>query len=251
MRTSFLVRVAEYGKEKMELEGFGASLVGRAIYVVADSEHAWIPWEFISGTAYNARILVTGEGPGVRLVEAENTWTAIFRPACARDWSCLATLVKAGGTSVLLAFDSHAPALPPGFVTFLDSVLAEGRILLTRIWIGTHVEIPAIPDALLFPPLRDSHRVQAAYDMMARLPARGTHGTWSALSHAEWNAMASATAAQDLGIVMSDVGESRWSLFWHKVVDSASESHGSALKKGLAWLRTGSLMIEKNHGGNK
>ena len=234
----------------MELEGFGASLAGRGIYIVSDAEHAWIPWEFISGTAYTAKILVTGEGPGLRCVEAENNWTAIFRPVGARDWSCIATMIKGMGNAVLLVCDHHAPAPPPAFITFLDSVLAEGRIVLTRIWIGTHMEIPAIPDALFFPVMRAA-AAAAAHDMMMRLPARAGHGGWRGMPTGEWNALVAATAASDLGMVISDVGENGWTLFWHKIADSAAEGYGATLKKGLAWLRTGSLLIEKTAAHSK
>jgi hypothetical protein len=230
----------------MELEGFGASLVGRAIYVVSDAEHAWIPWEFISGTQYSARILITGEGPGVRLVQAENSWNAVVYPSTARDWSFIATLIKSSGGAVLLVMDSHAPAAPPTFQHFMDGILGEGRISLTRVWIGTHTEIPTIPDAILFPPLHDSFRATAAYDMIRRLPARGGHGAWAAVSAAEWGTLVEATARSDLGILISDVGESAWSLFWHKLSDSAAESHGLLVKRGLAWLRTGAALLEKN-----
>ncbi len=232
----------------MELEGFGASLVGRNIYIVADGEHAWIPWEFVSGTAYTCKILVTGEGYGLRCVEAENNWTAIFRPVTPRDWSCIATIIKGMGNTVLLTIDHHAPVAPAAFITFLDSVLAEGRTVITRIWIGTHMEIPAIPDAIFFPVLRDAGRASAAYEMMCRLPARGGHGSWKTPPIGEWNALVGATITGGLGLVISDVGESAWTLFWHKIADSAAEGHGVVMKRGLAWLRTGAALIEKNHG---
>ncbi len=228
----------------MELEGFGASLVGRVVYVVADSEHEWLPSEFISGTAYSTRILITGDGEGLRLAEATGTWNAIFKPV-GRDWSVIATMIRAASGPVLLTIDSHAPALPASFVTFLDGIVAEARVL-TRVWIGTHHEIPAIPDAILFPPLRESVRAAAAYEMMRRLPGRDGHGGWTAMGNAEWSALVEATAKSDLGILISDVGERAWTLFWHRLADSVSEGHGVLVKRGLAWLRTGAALLEKN-----
>ena len=230
----------------MELEGFGASLVGRVIYVVADSEHAWLPNEFISGTAYTSRILITGDGGGLRLAEAGGTWNAVFKPV-GRDWSVIATMIRAGVTAgaVLLTIDSHAPALPASFVTFLDGVVAEGR-MLTRVWIGTHHEIPAIPDAILFPPLHDPFRATAAYEMMRRLPGRDGHASWAAMGAAEWTALVEATAKSDLGILISDVGERAWTLFWHRLADSVAEGHGVLVKRGLVWLRTGAALLEKS-----
>jgi hypothetical protein len=230
----------------MVLEGFGASLIGRAVYVVADPEHAWLPNEYISGIAYSCRILISGDGPGLRLIQAQNTWNAIFHPV-GRDWSTIATMIRAGVSSgpVLLTIDTHAPALPPVFVNFLDGILAEGRTL-TRVWIGTHHEIPAIPDAILFPPLRDHSRATAAYEMMRRLPGRDGHATWTTMSPTEWSSLVEATAKSDLGILISDVGEREWTLFWHKIDDSLSDSHDVLMKCGLVWLRTGAAMLENS-----
>ena len=228
----------------MELEGLGASLVGRALYVVADSEHAWIPWEFVSGTAYSCKILITGDGPGLRCVEAENSWTSVFRPTTQKEWACIATMIKGMGHSVLLTIDHHAAVPPATFVGFLDRCIAEG-MTMTRIWIGTHMEIPAIPDAIFFPVLRDATRAAAAYEMIGRLPGRGGHGAWTTMPASEWNALVSATTGSGVGIVVSDVGVFSWTLFWHKVADSAAEGHGVAMKRGLAWLRTGAALVEK------
>jgi hypothetical protein len=234
----------------MELEGFGASLIGRVVYVVADDAAAWLPWEFIAGTAYSCRILVTGEGATLRLLEASNTWTAVIRPTSSRDWSFVATMIKGGGATVLLVVDSHAPALPAAFVAFLDSIVAEGRTVLTRVFVGTHMEIPAVPDALFFPPLpaAAAPTATAAYEMATRLPGRGGHGPWRPMPSAEWHTVVTATAASDLGVVVSDVGESEWSLFWHKPADSAAEGHGLQVKRGATWMRTGVALLEKHMG---
>lgn len=229
----------------MELEGFGASLVGKAVYIVADAEHAWIPWEFISGTQYAVRILISGEGAGLRLIEAEPGWNAIFKPTGGRDWSVIATMMKSAGGPILLTMDSHAAAAPATFISFLDSMLAEGRTI-TRIWIGTHVTVPTIPDALLFPPLREPFRASAAYEMMRRLPGRDGHAGWTAMGGGEWNTLVDATSKSELGIIISDIGEKAWTLFWHKIADSSMETHAAAIKRGLAWLHTGTKIIEKN-----
>lgn len=228
----------------MELEGFGASLVGRAIYVVADNNEAWIPWEFISGTHYAVRILISGDGVGLHIIEAEAGWTAIFKPANGRDWSVIATMMKSAAGPILLTMDNYASVPPPTFVTFLDSMLAEGRII-TRLWIGTHVTIPTIPDALMFPPCGDLHRNTAAYEMMRRLPARDGHGAWISMEPQAWNTLVEATSKSELGIMISDIGEKAWTLFWHKIADSVQVSNSVGLKRGLAWLRTGAALLEK------
>jgi hypothetical protein len=227
----------------MELEGFGASLVGHALYVCSGPEEAWIPWEFISGTPYNCKILITGDGSGLRTIEAHESWTAIFRPTQPKDWSAIATVLRGLGPQILLVFDNYAPQAPPNFISYLDGIQENRNI--TRIWIGTHIEIPTIPDAIFFPVLRDAAHSQTVFSMIGRLPARGTHGPCTAVHAQEWPALLKATQDSCVGIVVSDIGESSWSLFWHKISDSRIE-HSSALKRGLAWAKTGLSILEKN-----
>lgn len=234
----------------MELEGFGASLVGRAVYVYADSVSAWIPWEFVSGTSYSCRILISGEGAGLRCVEAENTWNAVFRPSSAKDWSCIATMIRGMGPAVLIVFDTHAPPAPPAFISFMDAVLADGRIVLTRVWIGQHIEIPTIPDAVFVPVMHDARRAQDVFELFGRLPGRGAHQGWTGMTAHDWASLVKATTDSDLGMVMSDVGEQSWTLFWHKIGDSRAEGHGVMMKRGFNWLRTGMALVEKHQGAH-
>jgi hypothetical protein len=231
----------------MELEGFGASLVGRAVYVCAPPEKAWIPYEFISGTTYNCRICISGHPKNIRLIDTSEGWNAVFHPSSSRDWSCIATMIQSMGPQVLLVFDSYAPVPPSTFITFLDNCVTAGRVVLTRIWIGTHVEIPCIPDAILFPVFGPGITGAAteAYEMMRRLPARNNHGTWSAPNLDEWGVLVKATADGHLGIMISDIGEHAWSLFWHKVEDSHLGTPGSNLLHARLLLGTGMKLLER------
>ena len=200
----------------MELEGFGASLVGRCVYV--NTETAWVPWEFVNGT-YTAKILICGT-TGTRSETAlSNNWTAVFHPASdSRIWSAIATVVKGLGPNVLLVFDVGFPTIPPVFLTFLDNVLAEGRTVLTRVFMGT-TGLPAIPDAIFFPVV-STLGVTGIYDTCMRLPAVRGHGSWTGMVPAEFSALMETVASTKVGIVISDVGETGWTLFWHRPEDS-------------------------------
>jgi hypothetical protein len=231
----------------MELEGFGASLVGRAIYVCASPDVAWVPWEFIAGTPYNYRLLITGDGPPdtQRHIEHEHSWSAVFRPHGPKDWSCIATIVRSMGPTLLIVFDTYAPAPPPSFITFMDSCVADGRTICTRIWIGTHTEIPTIPDAIFFPVL-DAGTHAVVYEMIRRLPGRGNHGAWNPMTIVDWDALVQATRTSSVGIVVSDIGESTWNLFWHKLHDSRPETAGVLIKRGFSLMRTGMAIVERH-----
>lgn len=230
---------------QMELEGFGASLVGRTIYVFADGQHVWIPWEFISGTPYTCKILVTSLKSNYHCLEMEHPWTFIVRPQTAKDWSCIATILRGMGGSVLLTFDSGCLRPPDSFLTFLDSVVAEARIIVTRIWFGIGIEIPIVPDAIFFPAQIREHS-QAAYSLIGRLPARLEHGPYRQMSSEEWLATIDVTTQSSLGLVISDVGEQEWKLFWHKTSDSVLEGKDVIFQKGFSWLRTAMTILEKN-----
>jgi len=223
----------------MELEGFGSSLVGRAILVHAAPDKTWIPWEFISATQYTCKILVCGDSGSL---EAETFWTVILRPKTSRDWSILATILRGYGGTILLTFDSSAPKCPDSFLSFLDTLVDDGRTVCTRIWFGIGVEIPAIPDAVFFPPVvvADSARV---YDLMKRLPARSNHGVWRPL--ADWSAVCSATVASDLGLMISDIDEPEWKVFWHKISDSVVGKPSDSVKRGITLSRLGLSLVER------
>jgi hypothetical protein len=217
------------------LEGFGASLLGRAIYVCADAEHAWIPWEFLEQPY--SKVLITGDGSGFHTIEASVSWTAIFRPTQAKDWSAIATVLRGIGQHILLVFDTYAPAATPNFYSYLDGLLKERCI--TRIWIGNH-ELPVIPDAIFFPVLRDAD-IEHAVSILGRLPARANHGPFT-ITHS-WPALVKATQESNLGIVVSDVEERSWSLFWHKVSDSPIPD---CAVRGRMWIKAGLALLEKN-----
>ncbi len=154
------------------------------------------------------------------------------------------------GPAVLIVFDTHAPPAPPAFISFIDAVLADGRIVVTRVWIGQHIEIPTIPDAIFVPVLNDAvaRKAQEVFELFGRLPGRGAHQGWAGMNAHDWTALVKATTESQLGIVLSDIGEQSWTLFWHKIGDSRAEGHGVMIKRGFTWMRTGMAIVEKHHG---
>lgn len=225
----------------MELEGFNASLVGRAIYVFAKGAKAWIPWEFLSAKPHSCRIYIT-ESEAPQYIEGEYVWNAVFRPSGLKDWSCIATMIRGMGPTALLVFDGAVSA-PQPFYTFLDTCMA------TRIWIGEHIEIPTIPDAIFFPAASaevfgDVTRTTNIHSMLERLPGRNGHGQWQRTSPADLQNILKMTGESELGLVMSDIGERTWNLCWHKVCDSRSETVGTLVKRGLSWMHVGMAIVE-------
>jgi len=227
----------------MDLEGFGTSLLGRVLFIAASASDVWLPSEFLSGP-FTYTLLITGPNPRLRRLEADYLWSAVLRPTTAKEWSCIATLIRAMGGSLLLVFDVEAPPASEAFVSFLESVVAEGRTTLTRVWCGVGTRIPAIPDAIFFPLLRTMEHRQEAYELLKRLPGRAEHGPWTPLPFEDWTSLLDATIASGYGLLMSDVGEVRWTLFWHRIEDSLEGGHEDRFQKGLSWIQTGTRLLE-------
>jgi hypothetical protein len=187
----------------MELEGFGVSLVGRSTWIIGRQ----IPWEYVQGTHYVYKMLIRGSRP--TLADIEGEWNTIWCPQ-AKDWSFLATILRGIGTSTCLLVMDHVDP-PASFWHFLDTIRG-----VTKLWI--HEEAPAfVPDAVFFPPLKVPELAEQALRVFQALPARNGHGPWNAPS---WDSIVTATAAQDLGLVVSDIEESTWTLMWHRPDDS-------------------------------
>jgi len=221
----------------MELEGFGASLVGRNVFLIAEPDQVWIPWEYISGTQYTCKILVCGGTSNVRLIEAECAWNMVIRPQSPKEWSLLATMIQGMGGTILVVFDTGCPAPPPSFHSFMDSLVHSSRIVLTRIWVG-HLHA-TIPEAIFFPVLRTSELQTNAYKVLEHMPQH----LFPTPPAGDWSELVRATLESDVGIVATGVGETTWKLFWHKPLDSLPNSMA---KTGLAYVKTGTLLLEKS-----
>jgi len=199
----------------MELEGFGVSLVGRCVHICADGSSTWLPWEFLAAS-YSCRILICGEVKKTVLAFTQN-WTVVFTPNDLKTWSAIATVLKGMGQTVLIVFDTSAPEMPVSFVRFLDECSSQGRQVITRVWVGQKAMMTSVPDAVFFPTDNSSE----VYDYLSRLPARSGHGKWSGMSALEFKTLCDTVASNNLGFVLSDLGESGWTLFWHREADSA------------------------------
>jgi hypothetical protein len=232
----------------MELEGLGVGLHGRPLWVYAGAEHSrfgsGIPWEYIQEINYSTKILI--RGPHSLITTMETDWTSVWCPQSARDWSCIATLIRSIGVGSCLLVLDHVPHNPPAsFWTYLDGIVKEGRTTLTRIWI--HSEVPMwVPDAVFLPPLQDSES-SIALQILQAMPARHNHGAWVYMQPANnWLDIIRDTRRQGLGLVLSDVQETAWTLFWHKPVDSRMGPE-TVLTKASAWLDAGTLFLKTHN----
>lgn len=230
----------------MELEGFGASLVGKRVWCVGD---VLLPWEFLHADTHAMRILVQ---PGIRtaclsarVAEAEADWNCVWSPTSAHDWSCIATLIRSAGSKggVLLVLDHWMEAVPPSFLHYLEGLLRSGGGV-TLVWLSdTHTAPPwhiGDTDAIVFAPMGADVAAQT-HTWIQHLPARRGHGPF-VYSAEEWETVCEATRLQDLGLVVSDVGEQTWGLFWHRPSDSRG-TKDDRIRRSLAWIDTGTHLL--------
>jgi hypothetical protein len=200
----------------MELEGFGVSLVGRCVYMYAENDKLWLPWEFIAAS-YSCRILICGEVKKTTLAYTQS-WTAVFTPTDMKVWSAVATVLRGMGSTILIVFDSSAPEAPASFLRFLDETVSTGRQVLTRVWVGKQTNMPCVPDAIFFATEDGGN----AYEYLIKLPAHNNHGAWNGMSYLEFKSLYDTVTSNNLGFVISDVGEAGWTLFWHRESDSST-----------------------------
>ncbi len=229
----------------MELEGLGVPLHGRPLWVYSESKHSrfgsGIPWEYIQEISYSFKILVKGNSASI--CQLETDWSSVWNAQSARDWSCIATVIRSIGVgSCLLVMDHVSNNAPPSFWTYLDGIVKEGRTVVTRIWI--HSDPPAwVPDALFLPPLQDSE-AQVALNVLQAMPARHNHGSWINMQTAQqWIDLLRDTYRQGLGLVLCDVQETSWTLFWHKPADSRP-TLDILVSKTAPWLEAGSRLLQ-------
>ena len=189
-----------------------------------------MPWEFISGVKYTTQILIAS--PEHSAAEMENAWNYCIRPEIAKDWSIVATILKGVGGTVLLATQVE---FPPTFQSFLHSLAAEGRTVVTQVWLGRR---PPAVDAVFFPP------GLAPYDIVEALHARNGHTGFS-VPREQWETFVRVAADVELGLVVSDVGEMHWSVFWHKIADSVASNPVACWRRGMELLRVATALLEK------
>lgn len=227
----------------MELEGFGVSLVGRNTWIWVDTrthQSPVIPWEFLQ-SSFAVRMLVTERSlTRLRFAEAETEWTCVWSPITARDWSGIATILRSASQlgPALIVVDHVEP--PSSFLGFLDSLRKEGRSV-SFVWM--HTVALCIPDAVFAPPTVISRAAELQSVFTALSDRAGRHGRWFWNgADSDWEALVSATYEQGLGLVLTDIEETAWTLLWHRPSDSRLPLE-RRVPGCVSWIQTGTYLL--------
>ena len=211
----------------MELEGFSASLQGLSIVIfVEKDEEAWVPWEFLSDST---TILICGKDIiSHRIVRDSYPWNIIWSPTTSRDWSLIATIIKATSGPLTCVLDLGAPIPPYAFTEFLES-----RSLLSKLQIAKKGMIGAfgVPRAVIWSEgVSLGHRIEFLRSVHCKE------------TEAAVTAAVSAATESNVQVMASDQGGT-WKLYWIRPGDSWSLVKGLD-KMAKCSLRTGVKLLE-------
>lgn len=211
----------------MELEGFSASLQGSSIVVLVEKEEeAWIPWEFLSE---GMTMLICGkEIPSYRIVRDSYSWNIVWTPTTSRDWSMIATILKATVGPLTLVLDLGSPIPPFAFTEFLET-----RSSLTKIQIAKKGTLGAFgtPRVVIW---SSGISLEQRMEFLRSVQCKETEAA----------VVAAVTAATDSNVqVMACDQGGGWKLYWIRPGDSWSLVKELG-KMAKCSLRTGMQLLE-------
>jgi len=211
----------------MELEGFTASLQGKIVAMIVEKEEdCWLPYEFLPE---GFTVLLCGKEPrSHRMLRDSTPWSVIWSPTTSREWSMLATIIKAAaaaGGHVLLVVDLDAPLPPIPFLEFLETLSSVTLIQLVRT--GTPI---GHPSAILW---ANSCSVASRVNVLRTL---------GCVEHGDSMTAAVAAVIESNVCIIAAKEDGRWKLYWIRPADSwalvkrLDESAKCSLRTGMALL---------------
>ena len=212
----------------MELEGFSASLKGTTLVLVEREEDAWIPWECLPE---GMTVLLCGKEVRThRLVRDSVSWSLIWSPTRSREWSMLATVLKAAGP-VTLVMDLGAPVPSFAFTEFIETLPSVTKVQIT--YVGSSLGIFGAPNTVIW-----SNSISVAARMEVLQTLRYKEG--------EAAVAAAVNAAKESHVqLMASQVEGSWKLYWIRPGDSWSlVKRLGETARGL--LRTGMVLLDIN-----
>ena len=211
----------------MELEGFSTSLQGLSVVLfVEKEEEAWVPWECVPE---GMSILLCGKAPLThRIVRDSYPWSSIWSPSTSREWSILATVLKAITGPITLVLDLDGPVPPFAFTEFLESLPSVTKFQIVKK--GSSLGMLGHAHAIIW---SDAISISSRMDVLQTLRYKEGEGAITA----------AVTAARDSKVLlMASDCEGSWKLYWIKPADSwvfvkrLGEFARCSLRTGMALL---------------
>jgi len=156
-------------------------------------------------------------------------------PENTKDWSCVATILKAlsTSTSVLVAWTDDVE-MSPVAARFLEG------LPVTRLALG--ITAPQmVPDAVLF-----SKGSKEARSLCERLPARAGHAPCVPPSADAWAELMGSLAESSMCLLVTDVEDKAWTFYWHKPDDSQTLTASDVNQRVRSYLSAAQRLLTLN-----
>jgi hypothetical protein len=164
--------------------------------------------------------------PPVAISEA---WTYCITPTTPKDWSCIATILKALSADRLLVAWSDDVEMGAAAIRFLNALPA------TKLLMGYESSPPPfLPDAILFSGQRSKDALSIR-KICETLPARNDHGPCALPSLDAWTELLSTLEQSEMSLMITDVDDKAWTPYWYKLADSQSLT-AEDVKDRVSWL---------------
>ena len=159
-------------------------------------------------------------------------WAYSMAPENTKDWSCIATILKAlsASTSVLVAWTDDVE-MSPAAVRFLEG------LPITRLALGTTAP-QMVPDAVLF-----SKDCSTARSLCERLPARAGHGPCVPPPPDAWAELMGSLTESSMCLLVTDVEDKAWTFYWHKPEDSNALTASDVNQRVRAYLSAAQRLL--------
>lgn len=220
---------------EMELHAFEHSLMNKSIcLIVKDESECYIPWEFLHAPdAFSHKLLITNKTNKYKNLVISNEWNSVWNIGSQKDWSCIATTLKAHSGHLLLVFDVNCPERPTSFLNFIQNLIDVDHKSITRIEmikLGQHI---GFYDTLFWSAGHDSKNI---YNTIVHFVSNNSHVRFDHdLEMIE--SFVNAANKEHTEIVMSYEGTYHYRLYWSRREDSFLD-HSEIIKKAYSYIRS-------------
>jgi hypothetical protein len=105
---------------------------------------------------------------------------------------------------------------------------------------GYTVEPPLFPDAVFFPYCKIADPL--VLSICKAMPSRKGHGAYTV--HTQWEDVITMLADSGMSLVISDIEEKAWTLFWVKRSDSAQVTEAAAKTQALHLIKAAASLLD-------
>ncbi len=225
----------------MELTGFDSSLMNKKVgMIVQDEDECYIPWEFLhSADSFNHRLLITNSNNKYKNLLVGNDWNSVWTIGSNKDWSCIATTLKAHTGHLLLVYDVNCPEPPYSFLNYIEQLIEVDHKSITIISMIKLGQSLRFCDALFWSVGHDPKNI---YTTITNFVSNNGHISFK-YSYDVVQSLVEAAYKENAELVLSYEGAFDYRLYWSKKEDSFLD-HSELAKKAHTYIRSAVNVID-------